>query len=309
MKFQLFKIISKIFLFAILSTNISCKQKCNYITDYHPYIVQATIAFEQGEFEKSYNLLDNAFSICAPRNTRTVNEIDMMAKLSAKLGKDERALEMIELQILDGHKISKFENDTIFDKLLSSKRGKIFISKYNILRNRYLSSIDTTIYNNLTVMMRTDQMYRGDEKQNEIDQTNTEHLIRIFEDYGFPGEKYIRYRKSNFFNIGTLLLHTDDSIRLNYFLPKLKQFIINGESDPIFYANLVDQYRRYNDLPQLYGTYKKDRITRELSTHIDMETMNKNRKLIGLPTLQDEAIIHQLKIVNYPETYGRFYTK
>ncbi len=58
-------------------------------------------------------------------------------------------------------------------------------------------------------------------------------------------------------DIELFLLHTKDSIRLNYFIPKIKEFTVNGTAPPRVLDIMIDQYYSYNDKPQIYGTYKR----------------------------------------------------
>ena len=86
-------------------------------------------------------------------------------------------------------------------------------------------------------------------------------------------------------DIGLLLVHTDDSIRMNYFVPKLKGFVENGYSHPRILGNIIDQYYLYNNEPQIYGTYKtRDGVYSDMIP--DLKKVDSNRLSIGLPPLR-----------------------
>ena len=285
----------------------SCNRKCDYILNYYPPVYKGLIEYEKGNPEKAYFFLKKSFKACPARNTRTLNEIDIMAFTSARLNHNKTCYKMLKKQLNNGFTLSKYTNDSIFNSFFSTKLGLKLIQRSDKIVSAYSSTIDTSIYNNILEMSCADQKYRGSVEQKSLDSINEKKLIEIFETNKYPKESLLRYKSNSFVDIHTILLHTKDSIRLNYFLPKIKEFIIEGRCDPYVYATLYDQYYLYNGLPQIYGTYKNR--DRTLSKHIAIDEMNKNRLSIGLPTLEDELILHELKILNYPDTYGKFYKK
>jgi len=308
----------KFYVFTLGISLFSCvekEKKCNYIKDYHLLVIKAEIAFEQKKYRKAYEFLDIAFSKCDPRNTVTYYEIDKMAKITAHLGLVEESLDMIIRQTTQGFTIDKYKNDTLFDKVFQSTKGIELIKEADLLHNEYLKGIDTSLVSKLIKMSACDQQYRknrnyyneNQKQQNKLDSINELQLIEIFESYGFPGEHLKRYAYPDMIRIDAILLHTEDSIRENYFLPKLKEFVKSGKCDPRTYAVVYDQLLIYDGLPQKYGTYNKS--DGSLTSSVPLDEVNKNRISIGLPSLKDKEKIHRLKIVNYPDTYGRFFNK
>lgn len=285
----------------------SCNRKSNYILNYYPNVYIGLIEYEKGNNEKAYYFLKKSFKACPAKNTRTLNEIDIMAFTSARLNKNKTCYKMLEKQLKNGFTLSKYTNDSIFNSFFSTKLGLKLIHRSDEFKKSYLSSIDTSLYNCILEMLCVDQKYRGSEDQKPLDSINEKKLIEIFESNKYPKESLLRYKSNSFVDIHTILLHTKDSIRINYFLPNIKKFIIQGRCDPYVYATLYDQYYLYNGLPQIYGTYKKS--DRTLSKHINIDEMNKNRLSIGLPTFEDEKVLNELKIINYPDTYGKFFAK
>ncbi len=291
----------------ILIFFVSCGRKCDYITDYYPYVYKGLIEYERKNDEKAYFFLNKAFKACPAKNTKSIYEMEIMAKVSAKLGYNEVCYDMLVKQLGNGFKLSKYTNDSTYSKFFSKKLGLKLLDKSNEIMSDYLSSIDTALYFQLLEMNRIDQQNRGTEDQKPLDSINEMKLIDIFESNRYPKESLLRYKPNGFVNIHTILLHTRDSMRINYFLPKIKELVREGRCDPYVYATLYDQYYLYNGMPQIYGTYKNR--NHELSEHIELDEINENRLAIGLPTLEDEQIIHELKIINYPDTYGRLYKK
>src|SRR5690606_31646487 len=96
-----------------------------------------------------------------------------------------------------------------------------------------------------------------------IDSINENLLIYIFEKYGYPDESLVGNMEfsikmeDNPFSmvLSHVLLHTRDSIRQAYFLPKMLEFVKQGKTPPLFYARMADQLEVYHQRSQIYGTY------------------------------------------------------
>ncbi|UPT71849.1 MAG: hypothetical protein M0D53_05975 [Flavobacterium sp. JAD_PAG50586_2] len=133
-------------------------------------------------------------------------------------------------------------------------------------------------------MKSQDQFYRKKDyksnidKQKIIDLKNQKRLIEIFDRYGYPNKKIIGgYNIDNDnVDITVMLLHTNDSIRREYFMPKVLEYIKHGEASPELYANLHDQLLLYNGEDQYYGSY-------ENKVDIPTNELNKRRRKIGMP--------------------------
>ncbi len=136
-------------------------------------------------------------------------------------------------------------------------------------------------------MKRKDQLYRGRNyigeniiKQDSIDDINTSKLITIFEKYGYPNHAIIGTSSNpdkNNPSIRVMLLHTEDSIRVSYFLPKILLSVKEGKCNPFTYGVVYDQHLLYDKEEQKYWTYKTKRsIT-------NTKKINELRESIGLP--------------------------
>lgn len=295
---------------------ISCsnvKIKKNYMLDYYPYLYEAEIAFEQKEYEKSYLIYKKLFKNFKPKNTTTFYEIDKMARVSVILNKYNDCYKYIKIQIKqEGFKITKYKNDSLFNNFFLSKRGKKLFKNSENLRMLYLKKIDTSFVNKLVKMSENDQKYRNNKEvnweiQKEIDSINKYLIKEILDTNGYPAEHLNRYITSGWINFDVILLHTDDEFRFNYVMPKILDEINNGKCSPKIYAQLYDQHCIYNNKKQIFGTFFKNRDT--LAKHISFDSINQNRLKIGLPTLEQKKIIHDLKLVNYPDTYGKIFKK
>jgi hypothetical protein len=263
---------------------------CNYITDYYPKIYEAQLNYNQKDYREAFELYSEAFEICEPKNTVGIYEMNKYAEISAILEKEELALNFIEKNLAQGMLLRSYTNNPVFSNVLKTDRGKNIIANYDSTRAKYLNSLNLKLRSEIQEMMKADQTHIQDqEKRNIIFQRNTKRLIEIFENVGYPGNDIIGPYNVDFSNsdISILLLHTSDSIRINYFIPKLKEYVKNGDCDPKTLGMVIDNLHLFNNELQIIGTYEK----REENMISDKELVNQNRLEIGLPTLEvDEKL-------------------
>lgn len=279
-------------LLIIIGCQTDNKSSCNYITDYYQTIYKADYEFQKENYEKAFELYQEAFNSCEAINTLSYNEIDRFSETSAILNKYNITYEYVKKQIQIGKELNSFQNNPHLEKFFSSKYGIKLLSEYENLRNKFLENADFELRDELVAMRYADQMYRrgNDEaiwaKQDSIDKLHEKRLIEIFESIGYPTEKMVGQRTMDYpVDIGLLLLHTKDSIRMNYFVPKINEFIINGTAPPQVLGSMIDQYHLYNDKPQIYGTYMSYGGGYAYMID-DLKKVDSNRISIGLPPLE-----------------------
>lgn len=141
-------------------------------------------------------------------------------------------------------------------------------------------------------MRGADQMYRGGKgeadwaKQDSIDKLHEKRLIEIFESIGYPTDNIVGPFTMYYpVDLVLFLLHTEDSIRMNYFVPKVKEFVINGTAPPRALGTMIDQYYLYNGEPQIYGTYQAQNGGYAEMID-DLKKVDSNRISIGVPPLE-----------------------
>ncbi|SDB56180.1 hypothetical protein SAMN03097699_2151 [Flavobacteriaceae bacterium MAR_2010_188] len=302
-----------VLLFFIISST-SCQKhsenKCDYIKNYYQLIYQADIEYHLKNFDKAFNLYQQAFISCEPINVPTINELGNFAEVCAILGKNDLAIQFIKKQLERGFDIKWLLQDPNYDKLFSSEEGKEFLAEYDYLRETALSNLNLDLRKDIQDMTADDQKYRGNnyqeniDKQDAIDEKNTQRIIEIFDQFGYPTEFLIGGYgiDDSPANILGILLHTSDSIRINYFVPKLKKFVRNGECPPMVLGNIIDQYHLYNGEPQIYGTYGKqgggyaDMIK-------DLKIVDSNRVSIGLPPLRLKEKKDSILMARHPTIF------
>lgn len=292
-------------LMIIFSCQTDNKSDCNYISDYYQIVYKADLEFETQNYEKAFELYKEAFNSCHAKNTLTYNEIGKFTESSAIIEKFEITYEYAKKQILNGIELNRFENNDNFSEFLISEFGQKLVSEYNDLRKEFEYNADFKLRDELILMKYADQMYRGNNyqknisKQDSIDNLHEKRLIEIFESIGYPTDKITGPNTMDYaVDVGLLLLHTDDSIRMNYFVPKVKEFVKNGTASPRTLGTMIDQYHLYNGEPQIYGTYRAQGGG-YANMIDDLKKVDSNRISIGLPTLELKEKKDSLMRVKY----------
>ena len=290
---------------SLLGQNQGIKENrnCNYIEDYYPLIYTAEVEYYLRNYQRAFDLYRKAFKACEPKNTPLNYEMSKFAELATRLGKSELALDLIERTLRNGTILKTYENDSLYYELLQSERGEKLVQDYESIREEYLTGLNLELRKEIQEMTAADQMYRRSQANfaakkelvDSIDEVHEKRLIEIIEEFGYPDEKLIGgfavdWSKAD---IVTLVLHTDDSIRMNYFVPKFKEFVKEGTIPPLHLGVVVDQYYNYNGEPQIYGTYSSERGG--YATMIDREMVDRNRRSIGLPPLTVQEKLDSLK--------------
>jgi hypothetical protein len=291
---------------------ISCSQKnkpvCNYITDYYQTIYQAELSYELKKYDRAYELYQSAFNTCTPINTYTYNEIGKYVEICLILGHDKQALDFIELDLKNGDELKWKLEDPMYIKIFTTEGGQKLIANYDKIRSEYLKGINLELRKEIQEMSRLDQLYRNgqyqENKQDSIDKISTNRLKEIFEQFRYPNDQVIGSYSVDrtHTDIITMLLHTSDSIRMSYFVPKLKEFVKAGTCSPKTLGQVIDQFYLYNGEPQTHGTYESQ-DSKYANMIGDRDQVNKNRISIGLPPLELDEKIDSVKRLNYPERY------
>ncbi|WP_339702477.1 hypothetical protein [uncultured Marixanthomonas sp.] len=299
----------RILLLLLILIIVGCTKKkkpdCNYITDYYQTIYKADYEFETENYEKAFKLYQDAFNSCNPITTLGYNEIAKFTETTAILENYELTYEFAKKLILNGSELSKFQNNTSFNKFMASQLGQQFIEEYDELRKELVANADLKLRDELITMRIADQMYRGQGRdvdwgvQDSIDKLHEKRLIEIFESIGYPTDKIVGPQTKKYkFDVGLLLLHTKDSIRMNYFVPKVKEFVKKGTASPSVLGSMIDQHYLYNDQPQIYGSRVKQGGGYE-NMILDLKKVDSNRVSIGLPPLELKQKKDSLNKIKY----------
>ncbi|CAM4044934.1 MULTISPECIES: hypothetical protein [Flavobacterium] len=261
-------------------TRIGSKE-ANYIP-YYLKVYEADSLYIVKDYKRSYKILDSLFKKFEPVNAHIYYEVINYMKLKVILNKRISRKETENWILNYGVTLSRLENDSILN-LYYSKDEKLK-KDYPKLREKFISSIHLDLREEIVKMIEQDQFYRKKDyqenidKQEEIDAKNAKRYIEIFNQYGYPSARVIGDYSidKRMISEDAILLHTNDEERINYFLPKILEFINKGEARPMIYANMYDQFYLYNGEKQYYGSYNSE-------VDISVMELNRRRKTIGLP--------------------------
>ena len=292
-----------IVLIIIISTFvISCKSNYSRIGDknanYIPYylkVYEADSLYIVGNHKRSFEILDGLFKKYEPINMQMYYEVFNYMKLKVILNKKTNRKELKSWIIKYGVSLSRLENDSLLS-YYSTKNSKWLVKNYPKLREKFMTSINLDLREQINIMISQDQYYRNNnyqaniDKQNRIDSINSKKCINIFKQYGYPNDKIIGDFSidKRVINFSTILLHTKDKERIDYFSPKVLEFIKKGQALPKVYANMYDQYLLYNGSEQYFGSYSNP-------TDVPIQELNIRRQNIGMPKYKyDEWRFKQL---------------
>ncbi|CAM4045162.1 hypothetical protein FLJU110815_13945 [Flavobacterium jumunjinense] len=279
----------KIVLLILCLCILSCKSAYTRIGDkdanYIPYYLKVNEAdslYLVKNYQESYKILDSVFKRYEPINTQMYYEVHTYMNLKVILNKKITKKETKNWIVNYGITLSSLKNDSIL-KLYYSKKGKLNFD-YPKLREKFMSSLQLDLREEIVKMIEQDQLYRKKnyqaniDKQEEIDAKNAKRYIEIFNQYGYPSARVIGDFSidKRIINEDIILLHTNNEERVNYFLPKILEYIKKGEAKPFTYANMYDQYNLYNGGEQYYGSYTN-------KVDIPITELNRRRRTIGLP--------------------------
>lgn len=263
--------------------------KINYIP-YYLKVYEADSLYITKNYERSFTILDSLFKKFKPINLPTYYEYVNYVRSAYKTNRlDNPKLKILNLIENFGYSKKYILDDSILKKIYLNV--KITDSIYTTYRDRYLSKINFKLRYKLYDLVEEDQFYRTEYNEKDLfkkrllaDLKSQEKLIELFNQNIYPNDKIIgNYSIDQAQNprVLLLLLHTNDSVRVNYFLPKIKRFIKQGKCLPLYYGLMVDQMQLYHDKNQKYGTFNILSIDEK-----EIKIFNKARFEIGLPRLE-----------------------
>lgn len=145
-------------------------------------------------------------------------------------------------------------------------------------------NLNQKLIDSFTVAFKRDQDSRINSKDIiKNDKKNAELLKWMFENYGFPSLQKIGLWNNDFFiPSGPVLLHMADYEEYHqYFKTKVLEYVKSGDCPPRDYAAMMDRYYLHvikKEVP--YGVYIGYENIK------DSASINRNRKSIGLPSMQ-----------------------
>lgn len=273
----------------VRSENTDVHEEVNYIP-YYLKVYEADSLYLTGNYERSFQILDSLFREFEPLNYE-YNELETYIKASYLTSNNENTKKYFEILISTYGLRKEFIKE---DRLMYLAFNSLNFDSKTIdeLEKLYLSNVNYELRDLISEMVYKDQLHRqkgtvNKDSMRKIDKENELKLIEIFNNYGYPNEKIgckvkVKNRQHNQeTNISILLMHTDDSIRIHYFLPKILDFVKKGDVTPSIFAKLTDQLYLYNDQKQIFGTYSNSPL------QYGKRTTDSLRKSIGLTSYKE----------------------
>ncbi len=272
---------------------------------YYPIISQAEMDIVNNQLEDALAKYQQAFA-----NADKVFAKDYHNALACAIytGTYSLAFNFAEKLILKGYTLEKFRIAP-FDVLIHQKKWNDLENKYGELREKYLSSINQSVINQLTELREKDQYFRKKEGSykiyrdtiNQIDAENVADLKKVIDKYGFPDEDLIGIYDSAHHQPYWLIIHHDIQNERYEFLPILREATKQGEFSPRYLTFMEDLAINF-DNQQGYGHQAFIRINNkviDVNTYYNessLEMVNKNRMSLGLESFSEygQKVLFQL---------------
>lgn len=269
---------------------ISCKTKpVNYITYYNKVNeIDSTFRCQRDTITtiKKYRKL---FRKYPPKNQERISEFETFIKIAdsknKKFGGQKSLFKLIPL-VAPNWKYKKEEQD-FFE--LYKKYGIDRIKIEQEVSN-WKKGLNKKLIDSFTIaFIRDQEKEREDVSLFKInDKKNAELFLWTFKNYGYPSLQKIGLWGNNdvFMPMSSLYLHMPWQDQYLEIQKKILEYVKSGDCPPRDYAGMVDRHLlQVKNEDILYGHYIS------YDTVLDTIKVNKNRKSIGLPSIQ-----HSVKI-------------
>ena len=271
---------------------ISCKTKpVNYITYYNKVNeIDSTFRCQRDTITtiKKYRKL---FRKYPPKNQERISEFETFIKIAdsknKKFGGQKSLYKLIPL-VAPNWKYKKEEQDffELYKKYgIDSLRIEQEVSNWKKGLNKQLVDSFSIAFT------RDQEKERVDVSLFKInDKKNAELLLWTFKNYGYPSLQKIGLWGNNdvFMPMSSLYLHMPWQDQYLEIQKKILEYVKSGDCPPRDYAGMVDRHLlQVKNEDILYGHYIS------YDTVLDTIKVNKNRKSIGLPSLQHTAMIRK----------------
>lgn len=269
------------------------KKEINYIP-YYLKVYEADSLYLSGNYKRSFEILDSLFRFYEPLNQLEYYEITTYIKSSYLVGSNQNLKPYFKRLVKDwGYNENQIKNS--YDKILSQAFEKAPLSnkEFEELKQLYKNNVNWRLRSTIVKILEDDQLFRGKDRGKEymredsVDLVHIELLKDIFKKYGYPDYKSIGYPKyGEMVDLMVVFNHISDNLSESdyvFFHNELLTFIKNGTASPMCMAFLVDKRSFDKDRSTVYGTYLESEVTK-----FDTTEINKNRKSIGLPSIQYE---------------------
>lgn len=278
--------------FVIFILTISCYKPNPFVKEvnYIPYylkVYEADSLYVTGDYKNAFKILNSLFDKFEPLNQPGIYEMNTYVKL-AYLTKNHEKIKPVLIRLFDtwGYKPENLEHDSIMN--LAFQSTNLTIKEILSLNEKYKQNVNLELKNSLIEMQRLDQLYRGKDQDKEIKREDSIDLIhkklifRWLENEELPDVRII----DSYVPYGIFFNHISDNVSVSedeFIKNKLLKAIKKGKAQPDnLYMYLERQSYDRKEKQSPFGGFNF------LEIPLDTITVNKNRKEIGLPSLQYE---------------------
>ncbi|MEN0003419.1 MAG: DUF6624 domain-containing protein [Bacteroidota bacterium] len=225
----------------------------------------------------------------------------------ALAGEAEKALDRLEDAVNQGWTdVAWAKKDPDFNSIRKLDRWNTVMKKMQDKADIVEASLNKPLMEELRDIREKDQRYRmmmdsvnkafGWEspqmqelwyKQNLLDSLNTERVLAIIEEHGYPGKTLVGGRLAS--TAFLVIQHADLDIQEKY-LPMLKEAADKGELSKSSLALLIDRVEMRNGRPQIYGSQvqrNEETGAYEPAPIANPEQVDERRAEMGLGPLAD----------------------
>lgn len=264
------------------------KREVNYIP-YYLKVYEADSLYWTGNYECSFEILDSLFKEYEPLNqieTRELQTYAMVAYLTGHYGVLKPTVKKLVTTWDYRHKYIEY------DSLMSEVWNKANVYKEEITQweQECKNNINRTLKDTLIAMHKVDQQFRGKKGEDSLDIVHIKLLKYIFKKYGYPDFRMVGYPKyEEMVDLRVVYNHISDDVNENeykFFQDELLRFTKMGTASPDYLAYLVDKRSFDREKKTVYGTFGTHESFGEKMVRFDTIQINKNRKSIGLSSIE-----------------------
>ncbi|WP_370899169.1 hypothetical protein [Chryseobacterium gossypii] len=264
-----------------LAVLFSCRSReQNYIVYYNKVNKIDSIYRIANKPVKAIRRYKRLFRNYQPKNQERIEEYATYIKLSDKnhknFGGQKSLYRLLPLIAPYNKKYTDF-----FD--LYQKYGIDSITVKNKI-SHWRKNLNKQLIDSFTIAMIRDQEGRNNPRDPITTKINVEKnaklLLWTFKNFGYPSmQKIGNIGNDNIFlAMHTFLTHMNESEEYPKIKSKLLEYVESGDCPPISYAMMIDNYNYIHHENSVYGF--------SFSSSKDSLQINRNRKLIGLPSLK-----------------------
>jgi len=274
----------KVFLILVffLTTNLFSQD----LIEYHQLFYEAKYEYENENYNLAYQLFDSLYATYDREVSITDGGYSMFLISAEKSGNCYQAFEGIKFLVEKAGEPKEYLSADSNEISLVYKRSGFDDFLYDHYRKIYLSNINFDLRKRITTLNELDQKYRRGPRTEEItkkriaqDKINAKNLIDFFNTHGYPSSQLIGNTTidNKHIFLTAVIRHASDSLKTNFFLPKMLESIQNdGFCPPDFYRSILEQHRQRKGLPPMF-TY---------NSSADDYEIDQNRIQAGLPPLK-----------------------